>query len=366
MIEFNLNRTINQAQGYAILRTQKLKDKGSIHRSLKHSFRAQETPNADPERTPENTHIGAGTVEGAMDKITERLSTQEKIRKNAVLAIEYLITGSPEALNEKSRVGQDNYFRDAMDWLREKHGAENVVYAGIHRDETTPHLYAYVVPIDDRGKLNCRAYLGGAKALNEMQTDFAEKVGEKHGLDRGIEGSKAKHKSIRKYYAEIQKPTPQLTTPDIQKDNKFLAKETDDSFRDRVAFEMAMQAQPAIEKSKLYDAAKQEAKQYKRTAEKLQGEAKQYRELMDDLSPDQQQEIKQNADQHRTENALKKQQEAERLRLEKERKAEQKRLDQEREKLERRKRRLAQEKASREKLKRLRQGRSQKDNGLER
>ena len=285
--------------GYAILRTQKLKDKGSIRRSLKHSFRAQETPNADPELTPDNSHIGADTVDAAMDGISTRLDTQEKIRKNAVLAVEYLITASPESMAEKSRQGQDQYFDDAMDWLREKHGKENVVYAGIHRDETTPHLYVYVVPIDERGKLNCRAFLGGAKALNEMQTDFADKVGKQHGLERGIEGSKARHKTIKQHYAEIQKPTIELTVPNTQKDNKFLSKETDESFKSRIAYDMTQQAQPAIEKSKLYDSAKKETEQYKKTAEKLQGEAKQYRELMQGLTPSQQATLKQNADQQR-------------------------------------------------------------------
>lgn len=191
--------------GYAILRVQKLKDKGSIRRSLKHSFRAQDTPNADPERTPDNSHVFADSVDSAMNNITQRLDTQKKIRKNAVLAVEYLVTGSPESLQGKTRAQQDDYFQDAIHWLKEKHGADNVVYAGVHRDEQTPHLYAYVVPIDEREKLNCRTFLGGAKMLNEMQTDFAEKVGIKHGLERGIEGSKAKHQSIKKHYAAIQK-----------------------------------------------------------------------------------------------------------------------------------------------------------------
>lgn len=191
--------------GYAILRVQKLKDKGSIRRSLKHSFRAQDTPNADPERTPDNSHYFSHSVNHAMDNITKRLDTQKKIRKNAVLAVEYLVTGSPESVQGKTRVQQDDYFQDAIHWLKAKHGAENVVYAGIHRDEQTPHLYAYVVPIDEKEKLNCRAFLGGSKMLNEMQTDFAEKVGMRHGLERGIEGSKAKHQSIKKHYAAIQK-----------------------------------------------------------------------------------------------------------------------------------------------------------------
>ncbi|QQM83495.1 plasmid recombination protein (plasmid) [Klebsiella quasipneumoniae] len=91
---------------------------------------------------------------------------------------------------------------------RERHGAENLIYAGIHRDETTPHLYAYVVPLDPQGKLNCRHFLGGAKALSQMQTDFAERVGQRHGLQRGIEGSKARHTTVRQYYAALQQETP--------------------------------------------------------------------------------------------------------------------------------------------------------------
>ena len=35
-----------------------------------------------------------------------------------------------------------------------------------------------------------------------MQTDFAKAV-EQHGLKRGVQGSKAEHKTIQKYYAEL-------------------------------------------------------------------------------------------------------------------------------------------------------------------
>lgn len=194
--------------GYAILRTQKLKSGQAVRRSLTHAFREQETPNADPERTPENSHIGAENVQEALERFNARLP--DKVRKNAVLCIEYLITASPEDLHGKTRQEQDAYFRDALKWLQAKHGAENVVYVGVHRDETTPHLYAYIVPIDDKGRLNCRKFLGGAAALSEMQTDFAEKVGVFHNLKRGIEGSKAKHTTLKRYYARVNAPVESL------------------------------------------------------------------------------------------------------------------------------------------------------------
>jgi hypothetical protein len=200
--------------GYAILRTAKLKSGQAVRRSLAHAFREQDTPNADPNRRLDNSHHGALTVSEALGKFNARLP--EKVRKNAVLGIEYLIGGSPEVMHGKTRDEQDLYFRDALQWLQEKHGAANVVYVCIHRDEQTPHLSAFVVPIDERGKLNCRAFLGVQHALRQMQTDFAVKVGEQHGLERGIEGSKAKHVTIAQYYARVNAQLellPEITTP---------------------------------------------------------------------------------------------------------------------------------------------------------
>lgn len=200
--------------GYVVLRAQKLKSGHAIRRSLLHAFREQDTPNADPTRASENTHIGAKSAEEALNLVNARLP--EKVRKNAVLAVEYLITGSAEDMHRKSRKEQDLYFRDALKWLQDKHGKENVIYGGIHRDETTPHLYAYVIPLDERGKLNCRHFFGAANALNLMQTDFFKKVGQFHGLSRGVEGSKAKHTDIREYYDRVNaafEPLPEVKTP---------------------------------------------------------------------------------------------------------------------------------------------------------
>ena len=86
-----------------------------------------------------------------------------------------------------------------------KHGAENVISTTIHRDETTPHMAVYVVPIDSKGNLNAREFLGGRAKLSKMQTDFHDQVKDL-GLERGLEGSKAEHTTIKDFYAEIQKP----------------------------------------------------------------------------------------------------------------------------------------------------------------
>ena len=91
-----------------------------------------------------------------------------------------------------------------------------MVYAGIHWDETTPHMYAYVVPRDpETGRLNAKRWLGGAKALRDMQTDFAQQVGQQHGLERGLEGSKSRHTTIQAYYGRVERGSQQTPRVDV-------------------------------------------------------------------------------------------------------------------------------------------------------
>lgn len=300
---------------FAILRTQKLKAAVAVRRSLKHAFRAQDTPNADPTRLRENSHLGANSVDEAMKAFHNRLP--EKIRKNGVLAIEYLITGSPDGMNSKSRRDQDAYFTDALAWLKELHGAENLIYAGIHRDETTPHLYAYVVPLDPQGKLNCRHFLGGAKALSQMQTDFAEQVGQRHGLRRGIEGSKARHTTVRQYYAALQQESPaplaipaQALAPRVLKNNLFSRiEEAPEVVASRLSRETQAHYAPALARAKRTDLAERRAKELAATAQAKEIELQVLRPLAEGLPPEELEAVRRFAEELRVEAAKRQEQE---------------------------------------------------------
>lgn len=211
---------------YAILRAEKLKTMGSIGGSLAHNYRTRDTPNAVPERMHLNVHAmeSADEVRAA---IVARLPV--KRRSDAVLCIEYFIGASPEYFTGADPKGE-SYFSTAVEWLKERHGAENVISTSVHLDETSPHLVAYVLPIDKQGKLNAKAFLGGRAKLSAMQTDFASRV-QKYGLERGIEGSKAKHQSIKQYYAAIKAGscspshiTPEAIEPRVLEKTSLLAK----------------------------------------------------------------------------------------------------------------------------------------------
>ena len=218
---------------YAILRTAKLKTIGNISGSLAHTYRTIDTPNADPSRTHLNNN-SLPTHQQALQAIKDKLP--EKTRKNGVLCIEYLITASPD-WSGWGTDKQEQYLADARQWLEQRHGSDNVVMTGIQLDETTPHMVAYVVPIDKKGKLNCRAFLGGRDKMTAMQTDFANVVGAKYGLQRGQEGSRAKHEEVKKFYNDIK----QGVEVELELPKPKMLEVSVNSYRERVTDEVKEQ-----------------------------------------------------------------------------------------------------------------------------
>ena len=112
---------------------------------------------------------------------------------------------------------------DNLAWLRKTFGAENVVSAVLHMDEATPHIHAAVVPIvtgerrkvrkektDETGKRKyrtkstarprlCADDVMSRIKLKEYQDTYAAAMA-KYGLQRGIDGSNARHVTTQEFY----------------------------------------------------------------------------------------------------------------------------------------------------------------------
>lgn len=186
---------------YAIMRCAKIKTMGCVASALQHCYRERETPNADDARTAENEHRFAASADEAMGRLREQLP--DKYRKDAVLAVEYVFTASPEWFQENP--GLDGLlFDQSVAWLTEKYGADRIITATVHRDEATPHLSAFVVPLTQDGRLSAKEFIGGRDKMRADQTSYAEKV-KYLDLERGIEGSKAKHQSVQKFYTGLNR-----------------------------------------------------------------------------------------------------------------------------------------------------------------
>lgn len=184
---------------YVILRHKKLKSFSSVGGSLDHTYRLIDTPNADLNRADLNEHDFNKKTD-VVQAIKNRVDQRIKQRPDNVLCVEYLVTASPTWDGWGDKDKETEFFNLQKERLIKKWGAENVISTHIHRDETTPHLIAYIVPFDEEKQtLNCKKWLGNKTLLAIEQTEAAEIV-EHLGLSRGIKHSKAEHRTIKQHY----------------------------------------------------------------------------------------------------------------------------------------------------------------------
>ncbi|MEX9536995.1 MobV family relaxase, partial [Escherichia coli] len=261
----------------AIMRCKKLTGMGSVASALQHCYRERETPNADADRTPENHCSVSQSADEAMGKLRELLP--EKRRKDAVLAVEYVMTASPEWWNEATPRQQAEFFARSEQWLENKYGKDRVVAAVVHRDEATPHLSAFVVPLTQDGRLSAKEFIGGRSKMRDDQSTYAESV-KKLGLERGIEGSRATHQTVQHYYESINRGTrsqvsisPEALEPRVLRkgiftkdveDQAAIAKRLSQAVNDGFAGTIAMASQSAQNAKRARDLQKTMDSQQKR------------------------------------------------------------------------------------------------------
>ncbi|RHJ82687.1 MobV family relaxase [Parabacteroides sp. AM08-6] len=214
--------------GYAVLHLEKAV--GSDSGMSAHIERTIAPKNADANRTHLNWEMITfpDGVTNRTEAIQHRLETaglQRKIGKNQVRAVRILLTGSPDDMKRIEQADKlDDWCRDNLDWLKKTYGAENIVSAVVHLDETTPHIHATMIPIvtGERRKAKAEQTTGKKKyrkkstdtarlcaddvmsrvRLKEYQNTYAEQMA-KYGLQRGIDGSQAKHVTTSQYYRDL-------------------------------------------------------------------------------------------------------------------------------------------------------------------
>lgn len=145
----------------------------------------------------------------------------ENRRKNAVLAVEVLLTASPEYFAEPGMLPRPGYYDDnkLQAWkssalsFAKRHFGENLVNVALHLDEATPHLQMFVVPLRDDGKLDARSMFN-RENLIKLQDEYHKSV-EHLGLKRGVSASVShrEHESLSDYYKRSKEPVeePELT-----------------------------------------------------------------------------------------------------------------------------------------------------------
>jgi len=141
--------------------------------------------NIDPSRSHLNEEWIAGGKASFTEAIGEKLEGLA-VRKNAVLALEYVLGASPEFFG-RSPDNAKGYLACCEQFVKDKHGEENIVAVNRHFDEKTPHVHMLVVPVTEKEvrwknnkgegskkerRLCARDFTGHPDMLRKLQKDF--------------------------------------------------------------------------------------------------------------------------------------------------------------------------------------------------
>lgn len=214
--------------GYAVLHLEKAK--GTDSKMSAHIERTVHPKNADRTRTHLNREL-VQFPEGVRNRtqaIAHRIETagiRRKVSANQVKAIRILLTGSNKDMKQMEAEGRiEDWCNDSLKWIRETYGEQNLVSAVLHMDEKTPHIHATVIPIvtgerrkagqeEQNGKKKyrkknpqdvrlCADDVMARHRLKHYQDTYAQAMN-KYGLQRGVDGSLAKHISTMQYYKQL-------------------------------------------------------------------------------------------------------------------------------------------------------------------
>lgn len=198
---------------YCFMSIEKIKTGGALMAKYHHNYRLVEVENADASLKHRNEELVKLPVRNGLqvnpqEVFRERIKSlpyyqSHKIRKNAVHALEVVTTFSKDEFVDIEKWKQKN-----VEWMKDTFniagdGKDNVISMVYHGDEAgNVHCHALVIPVDERGHLNARRFINGSRAMSEHQTTYAKYM-QSFGLKRGLKGSQARHKDIKRFYAEL-------------------------------------------------------------------------------------------------------------------------------------------------------------------
>lgn len=188
--------------GYAVVHMMKIKS-GAVGGIQSHNNREHEpktNPDVDMSRSEDNYDLIPcdNYKRSIKEKLSNLVESSRAVRKDAVVVCNFIVTSDNETMDALGADRQREFFQDSVKWFSDRYGADRVLNATAHMDETTPHLHIGVMPITQDGRLSAKAIFTKTE-MKAIQTEFARDVGEKYGLERGVEGSERTHLSEARF-----------------------------------------------------------------------------------------------------------------------------------------------------------------------
>lgn len=194
---------------YMVARMQKMKV-GNLGGAYKHNeriFEKHANRDIDTSRSHLNYELtdrdrSVSYEKQIKDYVNENKISNRAIRKDAVLCDEWIITSDKLFFEKLSEEETRDFFETAKNYFAENYGEENIAYASVHLDESTPHMHMGVIPFQE-GKLSSKAMFN-KEELKKIQDELPKHMNE-HGYDlkRGELNSEAKHKTVAEFKREM-------------------------------------------------------------------------------------------------------------------------------------------------------------------
>ena len=194
---------------YMVARMQKMKavNLGGAYRHNERIFENHSNKDIDTSRSHLNYELTERDRELSYksqieDYINENKVSERAIRKDAVLCDEWIITSDKAFFEKLDQEKTRDFFETAKNYFAENYGEENIAYASVHLDESTPHMHTGVVPFEN-GKLSSKAMFD-REELKKIQDELPKYMNE-HGFDlqRGELNSEAKHKTVAEFKKDL-------------------------------------------------------------------------------------------------------------------------------------------------------------------
>ena len=194
---------------YIVARMEKMKvgNLGGAYRHNERIFKNHSNKDIDPNRSHLNYELTDRDRSVSYEKqiknyVNETKISKRAIRKDAVLCDEWVITSDKKFFEDLNQEQVQEFFETAKKYFEEQYGKQNIAYASVHLDESTPHMHMGVVPMKD-GKLSSKAMFD-REELKSIQDKLPKYMNE-HGfeVERGELNSEKKHKTVAEFKQDM-------------------------------------------------------------------------------------------------------------------------------------------------------------------
>lgn len=165
-------------------------------------FSKHKNAEIDLERTSKNYDLidRKGSISSDVKGYIESHKTSKKaLRKDAVLVNEWIISSDHGFFEKLDEERTKAFFAASVDYFKAKFGAENVRYAVVHMDETTPHMHMGIVPFDEDYKLAAKRVFDRQALLGVQEGLPAYLQARGFEIERGTPDPERKNLSIPEY-----------------------------------------------------------------------------------------------------------------------------------------------------------------------